>query len=66
MDASKALICDLNIGNPSEEMVLPERGNKHLILDLSAGIKKKEGYLDAATGEYYFADQLSDLPYKEL
>ena len=61
-EASGPVICDLNIGNASEEPGFPERGSRHLILDLSAGIKKKEGYLDAMTGEYYNADELSDLP----
>ncbi|MBP3297230.1 MAG: hypothetical protein J6M27_11680 [Lachnospiraceae bacterium] len=57
------VICDLNIRDDSEEMTLPERGRGHLILDLSAGIRRKEGYLDAATGEYYFAEELEKLPH---
>ncbi|MBR6852178.1 MAG: hypothetical protein IKM88_18305 [Lachnospiraceae bacterium] len=53
------VICDPMV---PEDTDLSGRGKKHLILDLSAGIKKKEGYLDAATGEYYDADELSGLP----
>lgn len=48
--------------NTQQEEAPAEEEKKPLILDLSAGIRKKEGYLDASTGEYYDANELSKLP----